>query len=233
MTLAVLNRAQVRRVDQIASDRYAVPGIVLMENAGRGVVETLWEEGVRGPVVVVCGKGNNAGDGFVIARHLAVRRVPCEVLLACSPQELRGDAAINFEVLRRLELPWREVVSPASAESFAALLNEADWIIDALLGTGTQGKPAPLYATLIRAMNAAAGRRVAVDIPSGLDCDTGIPSEPTFQADVTCTFVALKPGFLQPAAKPYVGEVRVIDIGVPERVIAEAVAAEATARSSE
>jgi len=222
MALPILTREQLRQVDQLAIHKYGIPGVVLMENAGRGIVEVMLADGVCGPVVIACGKGNNAGDGFVMARQLAVQGVPCEVLLFCPPTELHGDAAINFNSLRLLELPWRDLSQVTQAADIASHLHAADWLVDALLGTGGRGNPSGPLAAAIRALNQAAGRRLAVDIPSGLDCDTGLLGEPTFQADITCTMVAAKPGFLNPAAANYVGEIRIIDIGVPARIIAEA-----------
>src|SRR5947209_17146046 len=99
MSCRPLSRAEVREIDRRAIEEYAVPGVVLMENAGRGCVEVLAELGRQGPVVIVCGKGNNAGDGFVIARHLDLRHIPVKLLLLGPPDELRGDAAVNYAIV--------------------------------------------------------------------------------------------------------------------------------------
>ncbi|MCA9268600.1 MAG: NAD(P)H-hydrate epimerase, partial [Planctomycetales bacterium] len=104
MTPTVLTRAQVRRVDQLAVERYGMSTLVLMENAGRGCVDVLNSVRAVGPVAVVCGKGNNGGDGFVMARHLANRSIAVRVALLCRPEELTGDAAINFAVLEKMGL---------------------------------------------------------------------------------------------------------------------------------
>jgi NAD(P)H-hydrate epimerase len=175
-------------------------------------------------VVILCGKGNNAGDGFVIARHLEIRGVAVRVLLLAPPNELTGDAKANFAILQHADVPIVDV----SVGSLESHLNQyaagAAWLVDALLGTGATGEPREPYAAAIRWMNAQPARRLAVDLPSGLDCDTGEPANATVRADLTATFVAAKPGFLTVQAKPYVGELRIIDIGVPPRLVREAAA---------
>lgn len=215
-----LTREQARAFDRDAIERLGVPGIVLMENAGRGCVDAIAQAGIGGPVVVVCGKGNNAGDGFVIARHLVVRGYKCRVILASPPSELCGDALWAFDVLTHCGV----AILDTSGLNPALVLQELDafaggsaWIIDALLGSGAVGAPRPPYDTLIDWMNGEPGKRLAVDLPSGLDCDTGEPASPTVRADLTCTFVALKTGFANPAAETHLGEVRVLSIGVPSK----------------
>lgn len=219
--MLVLTRPQVREVDRRAIGEYGLSGFVLMENAGRGCVEVLCRLGCRGPVAVVCGKGNNAGDGFVMARHLDLRGMAVKVLLLGSPRELVGDAAANYAIIVKSGLPIVDLSGDFDAERFVADLAGCEWIIDALLGTGASGPPRPPLDEAIRRINASSARRLAVDLPSGLDCDTGIPADPTIQADATCTFVARKIGFDNPAAAPYLGQVHVIDIGAPRKLVEE------------
>ena len=229
-----LTRAQSRELDRRAIDEYGISGLVLMENAGRGCVDVLERLGIEGPVVVVCGRGNNAGDGFVIARHLEIRGHACRVLLLCPPEELRGDAAANFAILQKTDAQLIDVSQRAGASSpptsttpLANVLNDhardAAWLVDALLGTGAQGEPRPPFDAAIDWINSrpANTRVLAVDVPSGLDCDTGRPAVHTVRADHTCTFAAMKIGFNHADAKPYVGAVHVCDIGVPPRLIEE------------
>jgi NAD(P)H-hydrate epimerase len=225
-----LTRELVRLVDQRAIEEYGVCGLVLMENAGRGCVDTLLELGCTGPVTIVCGRGNNAGDGFVIARHLDLRSVAVRVVLLGAPDQLRGDAAANYAVVARSGIPICDLSGKFDEQTLTEALRDAQWIVDALLGTGAVGAPRPPWDTAIALMNAAAGRRLAVDLPSGLDCDSGEPSPATVRADHTCTFVAPKVGFSRPAAQPYVGQVHVVDIGAP-RCLLEEVARLAQARS--
>jgi NAD(P)H-hydrate epimerase len=218
-----LTRAQSREVDRIAIEQYGFSSLVLMENAGRGCVDVLERLGIAGPVVILCGKGNNAGDGFVIARHLAIRGHECRVLLFSDPQELRGDAAANFAILRKTNVPIIQVgaASRATHVAFDEHAAGAVWLVDALLGTGAQGDPRPPYDAVIDSINArpATTQALAVDVPSGLDCDTGNPSAHTVRADHTCTFAALKIGFTQPTAKPFTGAVHVCDIGIPPALL--------------
>lgn len=190
-------------------------GLVLMENAGRGCADKLCELGIRGKVVIVCGKGNNGGDGFVIARHLDARGFNVRVVLITEPEELQGDAAANYAVLKAAGFP---IVGEVGLG--VALMN-ADWIVDALLGTGASGDPRPPIATVIEQLNASRARKLAVDLPSGLNCDTGFPGSPTFRADYTCTFVVPKIGFANPMAKEFLGIVSVHDIGVPRKLLEE------------
>ena len=173
-------------------------------------------------VVILCGKGNNAGDGFVIARHLEIRGVATNVLLLATPSELTGDALANYAILQHSNVPIVDVSTGQLEPQLTQHAAGATWLVDALLGTGAAGEPREPFATAIRWMNGQPARRLAVDLPSGLDCDTGQPSTATVQADLTTTFVAAKPGFLTPQAKPYVGELRIIDIGVPPRLVREA-----------
>ncbi|HEU0068023.1 MAG TPA: NAD(P)H-hydrate epimerase [Nitrospiraceae bacterium] len=216
-----LSRDQVRRIDQRALDEYGLAGIVLMENAGRGCVEVLCEVGISGPVLICCGKGNNAGDGFVIARHLDGRGFTPKVLLWCDPYQLRGDAAINYEILSKTDVPIVACAGRAAGEWLEDELAGADWIVDALLGTGTVGAPRAPFDSVIEALNRHRCKKLSVDLPSGLDCDMGQPAQPTFRAAHTCTFVAAKIGFQSPQAKDCLGIVHVVDIGVPGRLLHE------------
>lgn len=209
------SRAQVREFDRQAIERLGLPGLVLMENAGRGCTDVLCQAVVNGPVWIICGKGNNGGDGFVIARHLLVRQVSVRVLLCGRASELRGDAAVNHAALANLPFPIIEAITGTEIDRFFDQQPPADWVVDALLGTGTQGAVRSPLVHAIRRMNQITAKKLAVDIPSGLDCDTGEPSAPTFRADHTCTFVGSKQGFTNPAAAKYLGEVHVLDIGVP------------------
>ncbi len=191
----ILSRDQVREVDRRAIDEYGMSGLVLMENAGRGVADTLLTLGVHGPVVVCCGKGNNGGDGFVIARHLDNRGKAVRVLLFADPAELRYDAAANWHILERAGIPFETFNKDVTPTQLKPHLADADWIVDALLGTGASGEPQPPYSAAIEAINGAVRRVLAVDLPSGLDCDSGVAFTQTVTADHTCTFVAAKPGF--------------------------------------
>jgi len=217
-----LTRAEVREIDRRAIEEYGLPGIVLMENAGRGAAEVLHGMAPGAAVTIVCGRGNNAGDGFVIARHLENLGHKVRLLLAGDPADLRGDAAIAWHVADRAAIVTQRLASATPAEWEQALAG-AEWIVDALLGTGASGAPRGAIATAIDAVNAA-GRRgarvLAVDLPSGLDCDTGTAAGACVRAAVTVTFVAPKVGFAAVAAKPLIGELHVVGIGAPRALLA-------------
>ena len=214
-----LDRSQIRQLDRRAIEEYGIPGVVLMENAGRGVADKLCELGIDGPVVICCGKGNNGGDGFVVARHLDLRGYKARVLMWSDPGKLSGDAATNFRILQRTDVPIGCFVPRHDAARLEDQLADAAWIVDALLGTGAQGEPQSPLDTVIDQLNAAEVPKLAVDLPSGLDCDTGQAARHTFRAAHTCTFVAPKPGFFQPGAEQYTGQVHVLDIGAPRKLI--------------
>jgi NAD(P)H-hydrate epimerase len=209
-----LSRAQVRELDRRASADYGVPGLTLMENAGRGAAATLLGLGVHGPVLIVCGKGNNGGDGLVMARHLAQWEVDVKVLLVAGIDELSVDAAANWQAVEKMRLPVLADANPDDAV-FAVELARHEWVVDALFGTGLQGPVRAPFDRLIGAINAGPARVFAVDIPSGLDCDTGAPLGATVRAEHTATFVGPKAGYANPAARAWTGLVHVVDIGVP------------------
>jgi NAD(P)H-hydrate epimerase len=216
-----LTRAQVRAVDAKAIDKFGLPGIVLMENAGRGAAELLVRLGIAGPVVVCAGKGNNGGDGFVIARHLELRGFETTVLLFCDPADLSGDAAINCRVFAAAQQPLIVMGGAPDPAELDGRFARADWIVDSLLGTGTKGSIREPYRTVIAAINRARKKVLAVDLPSGMDCDTGQPLGDCVRAAHTATFVARKVGFDAAGAPQFTGEVHIVDIGVPRKLLAE------------
>ena len=218
-----ITRQQARELDRRAVDEYGMSGLVLMENAGRGaadVLERLIEAGpAKGPVVICCGKGNNAGDGLVVARHLDLRGYPVRVLLWAEPAEVVGDAAANLRIAQLSGIAIEVFGHAHDPALLARRLDGAAWIVDALLGTGVKGEPRPPLDAVIEQINAAAVPRFALDLPSGLDCDTGEAARHTIRAAQTCTFVALKRGFLAEGAEQYTGRVHVLDIGAPRALV--------------
>jgi len=237
-TPLTLSREQVRRIDLFAINELRIPGVVLMENAGRAVAdETLklaqeagllkYHEGELQMqdlnVAVVCGGGNNGGDGYVIARHLYNAGCDVVVYAATDPEELQGDAAINRLIIEKMEMERFNILEEEQLEAAEKDLERANIIVDALLGTGFSGDVRPHTAAVIRRLNALSlqdGRKVvAVDVPSGLDCDNGQPGVATIRADVTVTFVAVKKGFANPNSQTYTGRVVVAGIGTPPELL--------------
>ena len=221
---SALTRDQVRQVDQLAVSKYRQVSITLMENAGRNAAEAIDRHyGPAGKAMVFCGPGNNGGDGFVIARHLHNRNWDVAVVLAGDPQRLTPDAGANYAVVEAMGLPLTLAEDGESQIAAVQQVRRDHVVIDALLGTGFSGEVRSPAAELIAEINRRPHRAtVAVDVPSGLDCDTGTPTNATVKADLTITFAAQKAGFVLPAAAPYVGIVEVADIGVPRAVIEEA-----------
>ena len=213
MTAPFLSRDQVRAFDRHAIETLGIPSAVLMENAGRGAADVLERLGIHGPVVLCCGKGNNGGDGLVIARHLANRGFRPHILLFAKPGELSADAALQWNTVQQMRL-HAENGSSMPEIQVAALLARADWVVDALFGTGLTGPLKSPFNGLVQRINASASRVFAIDIPSGLDCDTGEPLGPTIEAAHTVTFVGPKLGYRNPASVRYTGRVHVVDIGV-------------------
>lgn len=221
----ILTPAEAAALDAAAVGR-GIDAATLMERAGHAVARaTVALAGGRygRRVTVVCGAGNNGGDGFVIARHLETFGHDVRLLLAVDPARVRGDAATNHAVAVRAGIPLSVIESEADADWLRSLAG-ADWIVDALLGTGASGVPRGAIAAAIRGIVAirATGRGakvLAVDLPSGLDCDTGEAPGDCIRADVTATFVAPKLGFAAPGADAFTGTVHVVGIGVPRRLL--------------
>ncbi len=217
-----LTRDELRAFDRHAVEALGLPGVVLMENAGRSAAEAVLrllrdELGMEpGRVFVLCGAGNNGGDGYVVARHLANAGVEVEAASSVPAPAVRGDAALHLRVAQALGIPLRALETPADLAREAPRWDGADVLVDALLGTGFQGEVRSPLFEVIRAANAArVARRVAIDLPSGLDCDSGRPANATFRADFTVTFVGRKRGFDAPGASDWTGRVVVAGIGAP------------------
>jgi NAD(P)H-hydrate epimerase len=215
-----LTREEARALDARATETFGVPGIVLMENAGRGMAELLLSLGVRGLVVVACGKGNNGGDGLVIARHLDIAGVSVHVVLFDDPRSLTGDAATNRTIVSRTRISRTVLAGSAfDGDRLVGILRDADWVVDALFGSGLQGPVRPPYDRVIEAIDVSGARVFALDIPSGLDADTGTPTGPTVRATHTATVVAPKSGFAAPSAAPYLGKVHIVGMGAPRELL--------------
>lgn len=214
---------QIRELDVLTIEHVGIPGVVLMENAGRQCAEFVYGLLVNPRierVAILCGPGNNGGDGFVVARHLSNAGVAVDVILAASREKSAGDAGTNLRILERMGRALIQATEPDGLVAARDAVADATVIVDALLGTGSKGAPRGVMAELVIWANEAVGaRRVAIDIPSGLDGDSGAISEPCFRAQATVTMVAAKVGFGRPAARAVVGRVVAVDISVPRELI--------------
>jgi NAD(P)H-hydrate epimerase len=194
-----------------------------MENAGRGAAAWIRERGIpaqsRG--LILCGQGNNGGDGGVVARHLDLWGYSVRVVWFARAHCLRGDAAVQFQILTRagFEQTCWDDEQPMTPERLEAPFAEADWVVDALLGTGLTRPVEGTLRTVIETVNRSGKPVLALDLPSGLDADTGRPLGAAVRAQATATFVAPKLGFTAPGANAYTGSITVIDIGVPRAIL--------------
>jgi NAD(P)H-hydrate epimerase len=219
-----MTRQQVRDFDRRAIQEYRVPGVVLMENAGRSAADLIEQHLIRpllpapqrARVAVVAGVGNNGGDGFVVARHLHLRGHRVKVFLVGSPAKMTPDAKTHFTIIDKLALDI-DSLTEQTLPRLSAMLAGFDLAVDALGGTGIQGPLTGEAALAVEQLSAAGIPVAAIDIPTGLDCDTGQAPGPAVRAALTVTFVAEKIGFQQPGAEAYTGQVFVADIGVPFR----------------
>lgn len=221
--LRPLSREEVRGIDARAAGEVGLPTLLLMENAGRGAAELLRDRvrSERDRILILCGPGNNGGDGGVAARHLDQWGFAVRVVWFADPARLRGDAAAQWSILDRSGIDqsaWPD--DPTSDPGrLDTLLMGADWVVDALLGTGLTRPVEGALQAAVEAIDRSGKPVLALDLPSGLDADRGVPLGLAVRARLTATFVAPKLGFAVPGASAYTGEVAVIDIGVPGRII--------------
>ncbi|UCE82724.1 MAG: NAD(P)H-hydrate dehydratase [Deltaproteobacteria bacterium] len=209
-------------MDRIAIEVLGIPGVVLMENAGRGATEVMWRYfpdmgGKR--VAVLAGGGNNGGDGFVIARHLWQQRVNVVVYCLKKLGSYQGDARSNLEIIQKLDLVVEEVTESAGIKKLRRKLADADLIVDSILGTGLNAPVRGFYRKVIDLVNQLGRPVVAVDLPSGLNASSGQPLGTCIQATVTATLGLPKVGLLVTPGCSFVGHLEVVDIGLPRSVI--------------
>lgn len=222
--IKALNAVQMREMDRRAINEMGVPGLVLMENAGLAVVKTIREKipEIRGSRVnVFAGKGNNGGDGFVVARHLMNAGVDVTVFLVAEKAEVKGDAKVNLDAFIAMGGRVKEFLIERHIKNFKLKFTHTTVVVDALLGTGATSAPKGFYGKVIEVMNGMGRLKVAVDIPSGVLSDSGIAPGVCFKADVTVTFGAPKVGMLIHPARSFVGELIVADISIPAKVLNE------------
>lgn len=226
--IPVLSRAQMRAFDAHAIASCQVPSLILMENAGRGATDVLERELFDGRArgrraVVVCGTGNNGGDGFVVARHLRARGATVEAWLVGDAAKMTADCKANHEAFVGIGGVVHAAPLGASLDLLAASLDSADFVVDALFGTGLDRAISGPFAEVVERINASSlhgARVVALDVPSGLDADTGVALGSSVEADLTVTFAHLKLGLVTGHGTARSGPVHVVDIGVPPDLLA-------------
>ncbi len=222
--MRILNAQQMREADRRTTEEIGIPSLVLMENAGRQVVaamEASFDELRASRVAVLCGRGNNGGDGFVVARTLNLRGVEATVFLLGDVADVRGDARTNLEILGRLGVTVVEVPDAQAWELHFSEISEYDLIVDALFGTGFRGPLSGLLETVVADVNGTAIPVVAIDLPTGVSADQADVEGEAIQASMTVTLAAPKIPLVLPPAETHAGDLVIADIGIPSQVIDE------------
>lgn len=214
--MLTLSCDQVRQLDRDAIRQLGIPGILLMENAARGAAEWVMSAGPWTSIRVICGPGNNGGDGLALVRLLAAACLPASAVLIREGRPLSADADFNLKLLLRTGLDVVEYDSWSPRNTELEALTRTDLVVDALLGTGVRGLVSTGFARAIDAISRCGATVLALDVPSGLNCDTAEPCGTAVRAAHTVTFAAMKSGFLKPAAGHWTGTVSVAPIGLPE-----------------
>ena len=222
--MRVLNTRQMRDADRRTIEEIGIPSIVLMENAGRQAVaamEAAYDDLATSQVGVLCGRGNNGGDGFVVARTLVQRGIDVGVFLLGSVSEISGDARINLEVLGRIGLTVVEITTAQEWELHFTEISECDLVVDAILGTGFRGQLSGLLETVVADVNALGVPIVSIDLPTGVSADTHVVDGTAIDASMTVTLGAPKIPLVFPPADSHGGDLVIADIGIPYPVFEE------------
>ncbi|MBI2469837.1 MAG: NAD(P)H-hydrate epimerase [Planctomycetes bacterium] len=219
-----LTREEMRKLDRKAIEEYEIPGIILMENAGRNVAEEILQmtdNPQKTKVAILCGKGNNGGDGFVIARHLHNHSISVGVFLVARIIDILrdGDAGTNLRILLNMKIPVKEILDIPGVNNILKELVGYNILVDALFGTGLSGDVREPFKTLIDGVNNLNKPIVSVDIPSGIDCNSGKILGAAIKATKTVTFAAAKKGFYLGDGPSYTGDVIVTDISIPRELL--------------
>src|SRR5687767_12350153 len=220
--MRILNAAQMREADRYTIEEIGIPSLVLMENAGRQVVaaiEATFESQLNGRIAVLCGRGNNGGDGFVVARTLLQRGIDTGVFVIGALGDVRGDARINLDILGRLGVTVVEIGDEQSWELHFSEISKCTLIVDAIFGTGLKGPTAGMMETVIADINATDIPVVSIDLPSGLSADTPQLVGDCIEASMTVTLAAPKLPLVLPPGEAHAGDVVIADIGIPYEVI--------------
>ncbi|HEX5607618.1 MAG TPA: NAD(P)H-hydrate epimerase, partial [Candidatus Binatia bacterium] len=221
--MIVVTAAQMRELDRLTIEKYGVPSLTLMERAGHAIAHAMIERFSRYAkkgVLVVAGKGNNGGDGFVVARLLKKKRIPCEVALLARRDELSPDAAHNLNAFVKLKGKITEITM-ADVGLLGERARKTGLLVDAILGTGVKNEVRGLYADAITSINGCGVPVMAVDIPSGIHTDSGVPLGVAVQSEMTVALGFAKRGEVIYPGIDYVGALIVADIGIAAQAVAE------------
>jgi len=215
---------RIKEIDEIAISKYRIPSLILMENAGRGIADKVFEcirskvySRIKPIVVIFCGKGNNGGDGMVCARYLFNRGVDVRTYIIGGNSSLKGDPAIHHRILQKMGIPINSLSCKRDLKKAFARKRPAV-IVDAIFGVGFKGESKGIYKTVIEYINSAGTYTVSVDVPSGLNATTGMAIGPCINADETVTMALPKIGFYKNDGPRHTGKITVIDIGWPRQL---------------
>jgi NAD(P)H-hydrate epimerase len=212
----ILTAEEIQRIDRLATEKFHIPSCILMENAGKGIADYIISRARMKftSAAVICGTGRNAGDGFVVARYLFIKKKAVKVAKFKPDNEYAGDTAGNLKILRALNIPILDI-SQSTMEDVREIIHSSDVLVDAIFGIGINKSVDGIFKDVITEMNTSGKCIVSVDIPSGLNPDTGEPMGVAVSANYTLTIGFMKRGFLSAKAKKYTGKIHVIDIGYP------------------
>lgn len=214
-----ITREEMRELDRRAIEEYHIPSLILMENAGRGAAQIILEKIRQGPVAILCGRGNNGGDGFVIARHISNYGIPVQVYFTGKLSEIppESDPGINLKILRAMGLTPLEILDVHALKLYQEQMRHAEIVVDALFGTGLQGEIREPVLRIMEELKSWNIPSIAVDIPSGLDANTGAILGTILPAVLTITFGLPKIGFLH--AQQWTGPIVIVDISIPNKLL--------------
>ncbi len=216
-----VSAGQMKKLDETAIKRYGIPSPILMENAGRGIADLA--EKIVGQkskkILVICGKGNNGGDGFVAARHLANCGYRVQVIMLSRTSDLKNDPKLNFQILKKMRIPVKCITSQSKTSQFKAFVQKSDLIIDGIFGVGLKRPVKGLFYDVISILNASKKQILAIDVPSGLDSDSGEELGIAVRAFATGTLGAAKRGLLLKRGPKCSGKVTVLDISIPRELL--------------
>ncbi|MFH1799917.1 MAG: NAD(P)H-hydrate epimerase [Candidatus Omnitrophota bacterium] len=213
-----ISTAEILKMDESAIQDYSMPGLLLMENAGRSVSEIIFKEYKPCKVLIFVGKGNNGGDGLVVARHLANHGYSVQVALFEDPASLKDDPLLNFSIINKMNIPWT-LIEAISEEEICAYCKKSELVVDAIFGVGIHSSVGGIFEKAIRAINGSQRPVVSIDIPSGLDADTGQVHGVAVKATKTATLSLPKHGLFEGEGPGHAGKIEVADIGIPRDLL--------------
>lgn len=212
--------AEIRRLDQAAIRDYSIPALLLMENAGRSVSDVISRGGKPRRVLIFAGNGNNGGDGLVVARHLTNLSYSVQVVLLGDPAQLKPDPLLNFKIVSQMNIPMVLADGSTPEEELLQHCLNAELVVDAIFGIGIHSPVCGIFEKAIRAINRSQRPVVSIDVPSGLNADTGQVYGVAVKAARTVTLALPKAGLFEGEGPKYAGEIEVVDMGIPRELLA-------------